>query len=146
FRLLHDVITTQQRYGVTDTPVWLLELNAMPTDDVSIPCADRHAHNPIQTTQAQQAAYAVEALALAAAVDYARIGFYQMVDDNPCNQSAVWGITRDDGSRRPVERSLKTAIRTFSGYTRAQFAPLVRPRAAWPAWPTDPNSLTPNWQ
>ena len=73
----------------------------MPTDDTSIPCADIHARNPIQTTQAQQAAYAVQAFALAAAVGYGRIGFYQMVDDNPCIQSAVWGITRDDGTRSP---------------------------------------------
>ena len=145
-RLHQEFVTTQQRYGVTDTPVWLLELNAMPTDDVSIPCADRHAHNPIQTTQAQQAAYAVEALALAAAVDYARIGFYQMVDDNPCNQSAVWGITRDDGSRRPVAVSLRTAIQTFSGFSSARFAPLSRSRARWSAWPTDPKSYIPNWQ
>jgi hypothetical protein len=135
----------QQRYGV-DRPMWLLELNAMPTDDQSIPCADRHAHNPIQTTQQQQAAYAVQALALAAAAGYERIGFYQMVDDNPCVQSAVWGITRDDGSRRPVATSLATAVHAFSGFSRAQFVPLVRSPARWPAWPNDPNSLTPNWQ
>jgi hypothetical protein len=34
----------------------------MPTDDQSIPCADRHARNPIQTTQQEQAAYAIQAL------------------------------------------------------------------------------------
>jgi hypothetical protein len=126
--------------------VWLLELNAMPTDDASIPCADRHAQSPIQTTQTQQAAYAVQALALAAAVGYPRIGFYQMVDDNPCNQSAVWGIVRDDGSPRPVLGSLRTAIRKFSNFQQARFTPLVRATSAWSAWPADPNSLTPNWQ
>jgi hypothetical protein len=151
---IHDEFKQiQQRYGV-DHPLWLLELNAMPTDDQSIPCADRHAHNLIQTTQLQQAAYAVQALALAAAVGYERIGFYQMVDDNPCVQSAVWGITRDDGSRRPVAASLQTAIHAFSGFLKlklklklkAQFVPTVRSPARWPAWPNDPNSLTPNWQ
>src|SRR5207253_7372259 len=110
----------QKRYNVSDTPIWLLELNAMPTDDASIPCAAMHARNPIQTTQAQQAAYAIQALALAAAVGYARIGFYQMVDDNPCNQSAVWGIARDDGSVRPVATTLRTAIHTFAGFLRAR--------------------------
>lgn len=145
-RLHQEFTDLQKRYNVTDTPVWLLELNAMPTDDSSIPCADRHAHNPIQTTQTQQAAYAVQALALAAAVGYPRIGFYQMIDDNPCNQSAVWGIVRDDGSPRPVEASLRTAVHEFSGFLHARFAPLVRTPARWAAWPADPNSFTPNWQ
>ena len=105
-----------------------------------------HAHNPIQTTQQEQAAYAIQAFALAAAVDYQRIGFYQMVDDNPCVQSAVWGITRDDGTERPVAQTLQTAVQAFSGFTRAQFAPLVRAQARWSAWPGDPTSLLPNWQ
>ena len=135
----------QQRYGV-DRPLWLLELNAMPTDDLSIPCTDVHAHNPIQTTQQQQAAYAIQALAIATATGYQRIGFYQMVDDNPCQQSAVWGITRDDGSRRSVATTLRTAVHAFSGFLRAQFLPLVRQPPRWSAWPDDPNSLVPNWQ
>ena len=135
----------QKKYGV-DKPLWLLELNAMPTDDGSIACADFHARSAIQTTQAQQAAYAVQALALAAAVGYERIGFFQMVDDDPCKQSAVWGITRDDGSPRAVAASLRTAVRSFSGFKKARFAPLVRSPARWSAWPNDASSFTPNWQ
>lgn len=143
---LHQSFTNiQARYGV-DKPMWLLELNAMPTDDLTIPCADMHTHNPIQTTQAQQAAYAIQAFALAAAVGYTRIGFYQMVDDNPCQQSAVWGITRDDGSERPVAGALRTAVHSVSGFVSARFVPRIRPTARWTAWPDDPNSLTPNWQ
>jgi hypothetical protein len=145
-RLHQEFVDLQRRYGVTGTPVWLLELNAMPTDDTTIPCYDRHAHNLIQTSQAQQAAYAVQALALAAAVGYARIGFYQMIDDNPCNQSAVWGIVRDDGTRRPVAAALQTAVHMLSGFSNARFTPLVRAKATWSAWPDDPASYTPNWQ
>jgi hypothetical protein len=144
-RLHQSFKAIQKRYGVDQT-LWLLELNAMPTDDTAIPCADMHAHNPIQTTQAQQAAYAVQAFALAAAVGYTRIGFYQMVDDNPCAQSAVWGITRDDGSARPVARTLRTAVSSVSGFLSANFAPLTRQAVRWTAWPDDPNSFTPNWQ
>jgi hypothetical protein len=143
---LHQTFKDMQRqYGV-DVPVWLLELNAMPTDDRAIPCYERHAHNPIQTTLAEQSAYAVQALALAAAVDYRRISFYQMVDDNPCEQSAVWGITRDDGTVRPVAASLRTAVQSFSGFVSARFMPLSRATARWPAWPTVPTSFVPNWQ
>jgi hypothetical protein len=144
-RVHQEFLDVQQRYGLTK-PMWLLELNAMPTDDRTIPCADRHAGNPIQTTQTQQAAFAIQALALSAAAGYERVGFYQMVDDNPCTQSAVWGITRDDGTQRPVARTLRTAIRFFTGFVDARFAPLVRSPARWASWPTDPNSLTPNWQ
>jgi hypothetical protein len=143
---LHQVFKDmQKRYGV-DKPMWLLELNAMPTDDLTIPCAGVHAGNPIQTTQVEQAAYAVQALAMAAAAGYERIGFYQMVDDDPCSQSAVWGITRDDGTPRLVSRSLRTAVRAFTGFLDARFVPLTRAQARWAAWPSDPNSLTPNWQ
>jgi hypothetical protein len=144
-RLHQEFRNIEKKYAV-DKPLWLLELNAMPTDDRSIPCADQHTGGAIQTTQVQQAAYAIQALALAAAVGYERIGFYQMIDDDPCNQSAVWGITRDDGSRRPVADSLRTAVRTFSGFDQAQFAPLVRTPARWAAWPNDPASLIPNWR
>ena len=141
-RVFKDI---QGKYAV-DKPLWLLELNAMPTEDRSIPCADVHARHVIQTRFAEQAAYAVQAFALAAASDYQRISFYMMVDDDPCKQSAVWGVTRDDGSERPVAQSLQTAVRAFSGFTRAEFAPLVRSPARWSAWPVDPSSLLTNWQ
>jgi len=145
-RLHQQFSDLQRRFGVADTPIWLLELNAMPTDDARIPCAEMHAANPIQTTMAQQAAYAVQAFALAAAVGYARIGFYQMVDNDPCNQSAVWGITRDDGTRRLVAGALRTVVHTFGGFLQARFTPVSRASARWSAWPADPNSYTPNWQ
>ena len=135
----------QSRYGI-DKPVWLTETNAMPSDDTSIPCADRHAGEAIQTTMDQQAAYAIQAEALAAAAGYSKIEFYQMVDSNTCVEPAVWGVTRDDGSRRPVTAALKVADNNFSGYTNARFVPLSRETSAWSAWPDDPNSLVPNWQ
>src|SRR5215471_6542116 len=144
-RLHQQFKDLQLRYEV-DVPIWLLELNAMPTNDRAIPCFERHAFNPIQTTLDEQAAYAVQALALAAAVDYRRIAFYQMVDDNPCVQSAVWGITRDDGTPRPVARALRTAVQSLGGFLKARFVPLVRPQTRWAAWPTVPDSFVPNWQ
>jgi hypothetical protein len=135
----------QGRYGL-DKPIWLTETNAMPSNDTDIPCAAQFANSPIQTTLDQQAAYAIQAEALAAAAGYARIEFYQMVDANPCSQPAVWGVARDDGSQRPVGEALKIADENFAGYSRAQFVPLPRETAAWSAWPDDPTSLVPNWQ
>src|SRR5438105_6847282 len=69
-----------------------------------------------------------------------------MVDQNPCTEPAVWGVTRDDGSRRPVSDALRTAITQFSGYTAVHFAPLVRETEDWSPWPDDQSSLMPNWQ
>jgi hypothetical protein len=135
----------QSKYGI-NKPVWLTETNAMPSDDTSIPCADKHTGEAIKTTMDQQAAYAIQAEALAAAAGYGKIEFYQMVDQDPCSEPAVWGVTRDDGSRRPVTDALKVAVNNLAGYTNAQFVPLTRETAKWSAWPDDPNSLVPNWQ
>ena len=135
----------QAKYGI-DKPVWLTETNAMPSDDTAIPCADKHSNEAIKTTMDQQAAYAIQSLALASAASYDKIEFYQMVDSNTCTEPAVWGVTRDDGSQRPVSEALKVAVNNFAGYTRAQFLPLRRETADWSAWPDDPSSLVPNWQ
>jgi hypothetical protein len=133
----------QAKYGV-NKPVWLTETNAMPSDDRAVACP--HADTPIQTTMNQQAAYAIQSLALGAAAGYGKLEFYQMVDSNPCAEPAVWGVTRDDGSRRPVSDALKVAFNNFAGYNNAQFVPLTRDTSSWSAWPDDPNSLVPNWQ
>lgn len=140
-RLFQDI---QARHG-TQKPLWLLELNAMPTDDADAPCADRHAAAPIKTTMEQQAAYAIQALALAAAAGYQRIGFYKMVDGGACAEPALWGVARDDGSPRPVADALGLAIGAFSGFTQARFVPLERTRQRWSPWPENPASYVPNW-
>jgi hypothetical protein len=69
-----------------------------------------------------------------------------MVDQNPCAEPAVWGVTRDDGSRRPVGDALQTAVSLFAEYNGVHFAPLVRDTQDWSPWPDDPMSLMPNWQ
>jgi hypothetical protein len=105
-----------------------------------------HADAAIQTSMDQQASYAVQAFAMAAAAGYQRFEFFQMVDQNPCSEPAVWGVTRDDGSRRPVGDALRTAVTQFAGYTAVHFVPLVRETQDWAPWPDDPTSLMPNWQ
>src|ERR1700680_1223793 len=97
----------------------------------SVRSGGEHANEAIKTTMDQQAAYGIQSLALAAAAGYAKIEFYQMVDANSCTEPALWGLTRDDGTRRPVTDALKVAISNFGGFTRAQFVPLARDTAAW---------------
>jgi hypothetical protein len=141
---VHRIFKAIQARWQLDLPVWLTETNAMPTDDLQVRCG--HADDAIQTTMDQQAAFAVQAFALAAAAGYRRVGLYQMVDDDPCHQPSVWGAIRDDGSRRPVADALRTAITTFGDVRQARFVPLARLQQAWPAWPTDPTSNVPNWE
>lgn len=131
-----------------DKPIWLTETNAMPTNDSSIPCADKHAATFPKTTMDQQAAYALQSFAIAAGAGYQRIEFYQMVDSDTCREPAVWGVTRDNGSKRPVADALRTAIGYFSGYTKATFAPLVgqEDRLTVQSWPGDRTSFVTNWQ
>lgn len=141
---VYSIIKGIQRRHDLDKPVWLTETNAMPSDDRSIGCP--HADSPIQTTMEQQAEYAVQAFAMGAAAGYQRMEFYQMTDQNPCAEPAVWGVTRDDGSRRPVSNALRTAITAFSGYDSVKFVPLVRETEDWSPWPEDATSFMPNWQ
>jgi hypothetical protein len=143
YRVFATIKQIQKQHGI-DKPVWLTETNAMPSDDQAVSCP--HADSPIQTTMDQQAEYAVQAFAMAAAAGYQRTEFYQMVDQNPCSEPAVWGVTRDDGSRRPVSDALRTAITQFAGYTAVHFVPLVRETQDWSPWPDDQSSLMPNWQ
>jgi hypothetical protein len=140
YSLFKDV---QKKHGI-DKPIWLTETNAMPSNDSAISCP--HSDSPIPTTMDQQAAYAIQAFAMAAAAGYDRYEIYQMLDQNPCSEPAVWGVTRDDGSRRPIADALKTAIPLLSGYTSAKLVPLVRETENWSPWPDDPTSLMPNWQ
>ena len=136
FRIHAVIEDIQKRHGI-DKPIWLTETNAMPSDDSSIPCP--HADTPIKTTMQQQAAYSIQAMAMAAAAGYQRYEFYQMVDQDPCAEPAVWGVTRDDGSRRPVGDALRTAFTNLGGfYERAQFVPYVREVQSWSPWPDDP--------
>ncbi len=100
---------------------------------------------PFKTTLDQQAAFAVQGFALAAAAGYQHAEFYDMQDGNTCQEPA-WGLVRTDGSRRPVAEAMRTALNYFSHFTSARFVPLTRAQEAWPAWPRDPDSYLPNWQ
>jgi hypothetical protein len=133
----------ERQHGI-DKPVWLTETNAMPSNDTAISCP--HADSAIQTTMDQQAAYAIQAMAMAAAAGYERYEFYQMLDQNPCSEPAVWGIARDDGTKRPVAEALATAVPKLAGYSAVKFVPLIRETEDWSPWPDDQASLMPNWQ
>ena len=110
----------QGRHGM-DRPLWLTETNAMPSDDRTVDCWERHSTDPWQTTQQEQAAFAVQGLAIAAAAGYEHIAWWRLVDGRPCAQERVWGAVRDDGSWRPAAEALRTAVTYFSGFSNARY-------------------------
>lgn len=143
---VHAIFKDIQHARGLDKPVWLTETNAMPVDDQSAACWERHTGEPYPTTMQQQAAFAVQTFALAAAAGYERIAFWRMIDGRACQQTGLWGAVRDDGSRRPVADALRTAVRSFAGFTHAQFVPLAGDPDAWAAWAAEPTSTPPDWQ
>jgi hypothetical protein len=123
---VHGVFKAIQHERGLNLPVWLTETNAMPGDDRAVTCWERHIGAAWQPTQHQQAAFAVQAYAMAAAAGYERIGWWRLVDGNHCRQTGLWGLLRDDGTRRPAADALRTAVSHLSGFVSAQFVPLER--------------------
>jgi hypothetical protein len=110
----------QRRHGL-DKPIWLTEMNTFPPEASSTACGD--SGSPSKVTQNQQAAYAVQTLALATAAGFARMQFFQMQDGDDC-RGQTWGLLRVDGSARPVLIALRTAIGALSGFASARLVPV----------------------
>jgi hypothetical protein len=86
-------------------------------------------------------------MSLALAAGWERAGFYQMADSGTCQESSIWGLSRDDGSVRPAFTSYKTIVDVLRGASNIQFAPYVREEQAWGTpWPDNPDSYYPNWR
>src|SRR5216683_1315514 len=102
-------------------PLWLTETNCPVYNDRTTP---QPASGRITTDE--QAAFLIEAVALARAAGYQRIGWYTMVDH--ADTSGIfdrWGLLRADGSPRPAFRAFQVASRYLAqpGVT-ARLAPL----------------------
>jgi hypothetical protein len=140
---VHAEMQDAMRLQGIDKPIWLTETNAMPYDDSATPKGT----NGQRVTMQQQADFAVQTLAIAAAAGYQRVGWYRITDGNIWRDQEVWGLLRDDGSKRPVFDAFKTAVDLFSGASKVTFMPLSRPDQPFGTpWPQDPNSYYPNWQ
>lgn len=140
---VYDEMRDAMRAKGMDKPIWLTETNAMPYDDPATPKGT----NSQRVTMQQQADFAIQALAIASAAGYQRVGWYRMTDGNIWKDQEVWGLVRDDGSKRPVFDAFKTAVGLFSGASKVSFVPLVRPDQPFGTpWPQDPGSYYPNWQ
>jgi hypothetical protein len=85
-------------------PLWLTETNCPVYNDTT---AQQPASGRITTDE--QAAYLIQAVALARAAGYARIGWYSMVDHETSAIYDRWGLLRADGSTRPAFRAFQVA-------------------------------------
>src|SRR5207237_7311261 len=83
----------------------------------------------------EQAAYLIQAVALARAAGYERIGWYTMVDhDATSSIFDRWGLLRTDGSARPAFRAYQVASQFLAQPgASARLAPMgSRTPAGWP--------------
>jgi hypothetical protein len=86
-------------------PLWLTETNCPVYNDASVP---EPASGRITTNE--QAAYLIEAIALARAAGYQRIGWYTMVDhDASTGIVDRWGLLRADDTPRPAYLAFEVA-------------------------------------
>jgi len=86
-------------------PIWLTETNCPVYNDKTVP---EPAANRITTNE--QAAYLIEAVALARAAGYQRIGWYTMVDHDASSGIVDrWGLLRADATPRPAYLAFEVA-------------------------------------
>jgi hypothetical protein len=86
-------------------PLWLTETNCPVYNDRNAPEAPTG-----RITTDEQSAFLIEAVALARAAGYQRIGWYSMLDVDPANGIIDrWGLLRADGSPRPAYSAFEVA-------------------------------------
>jgi hypothetical protein len=91
-------------------PLWLTETNCPVYNDATVP---EPAQGRITTNE--QAAFLIEAIALARAAGYQRIGWYTMVDhDASTGIVDRWGLLRADDTPRPAYLAFQVASQYLS--------------------------------
>jgi hypothetical protein len=104
---VHGVYASILAQYQLDKPLWLTETNCPIYNDATTP---QPAAGRITTDE--QSAYLLEAVALARAAGYQRIGWYSMVDHDASTEIFDrWGLLRVDGSTRPAYRAFQVASR-----------------------------------
>ncbi|HEX8968500.1 MAG TPA: hypothetical protein VF937_11505, partial [Chloroflexota bacterium] len=111
-------------------PLWLTETNCPVYNDATAPEPPSG-----RITTDEQAAFLIEAVALARAAGYQRIGWYSMVDHDPTSGIVDrWGLLRTNGSPRPAFRAFQAASQYLAADdASARLAPLGGATAnGWP--------------
>jgi hypothetical protein len=118
---VHGVYSSILAQYRLNKPLWLTETNCPVYNDRTTP---QPASGRITTDE--QAAYLIQAVALARAAGYQRIGWYTMVDhDASSDIFDRWGLLRADGSQRPAFRAFQVASQYLANpELSARLAPL----------------------
>ncbi len=101
-----------------DKPIWLVETNAAPSLDPQMPVPNAQ----FAITLDEQAAYIIQAFAMAIAGGATHIGVFKMVD-TPTDQVAnpePFGLVRSDGSRRQAFATYRVATTYLAGFQGGQ--------------------------
>jgi hypothetical protein len=106
---------TLAAYGL-ERPIWIGESNMVPFDDPMNPIGPA-----LHATMDQQAAYIIQAFALARAAGAERMSIYKFVDEAPEGAGELYGLARNDGSIRPAFTAFQTAVRYLSQPTSAVY-------------------------
>jgi hypothetical protein len=106
---------TLAAYGL-ERPIWIGESNLVPSDDPMNPIGPA-----LHGTMDQQAAYIIQAFALARAAGAERMSIYKLVDEAPEGAGELYGLARNDGSIRPAFTAFQTAVRYLSLPTSAVY-------------------------
>ena len=119
---IHDLLVSYREsmlaYGI-DKPIWLVEANLVPSNDPAWPAESAHP----EATLDDQAAFVVQAAALAIAGGAERISIYRLADteESLAQNPLPYGLVRSDGTRRPAFTTYQVAATYLSGYRSAQW-------------------------
>ena len=118
---VHGVYTSILAQYQLQKPLWLTETNCPVYNDATAP---EPATGRITTDE--QAAFLIEAVALARAAGYQRVGWYTMVDHEASSGIVDrWGLLRADGSPRPAFLAFRVASQFLAQpEVSARLAPL----------------------
>ncbi len=127
---LYQAILSQYRL---QKQIWLTETNCPAYNDAAAPVEPRH-----HISTSEQAAYLLQAIAMARAAGYQRVGWYGMVDHSASSGiDDRWGLLRPDLTPRPAFQAFQVASEYLGDSAdSAWFSPIGQPSDAglWPVW------------
>lgn len=118
YTIVREMRAILSRYGLDEKHIWITETNASPNLDPLWP-VERPQY---QITLDQQAAFLVQASALALAAGADHVGVYKFYDWSLPEGAESFALIRNDGSRRPAFYTWQMVIEQMNGVVSASLA------------------------
>ena len=99
-------------------PMWVSESNVAPVDDPG----NELPPGGLRATLDQQASYVIQSMALALAAGVERYAIYKMIDEEPENNTELWGLARNDLSVRPAYVAYQVGAAYFANVRSAVYS------------------------